>query len=136
LYLLESKYKPEFCELLVEHMKQGYSFESFGATANTGKDTLLDWCNRWPEFKAAKKEGYTQALKYWEDLQKACTLRRPMTYRNKSGEVVAGSIPDRTMVIFALKTRFHAEWGERLAYKYEPEDYDLDFDFGEIKKDE
>ena len=132
---LESKYRPEFCELLIEHMKQGYTLESFGAIAHCCKDTLYQWSETFPEFKAARKMGYTYALKYWEDLQKACTLKRSTKHKNDKGETITGQVPDKIMVIFALKTRFHAEWGERLAYKYEPEDHELDFDFGEIKKD-
>ena len=52
-----TKYKPEYCEKLVEHMQQGFSFESFASVAKTCKDTVYHWVNQHPEFSEAKKRG-------------------------------------------------------------------------------
>jgi len=52
-----TKYRPEYCELLVEHMKQLHSFESFSATVNTTRATLYNWCKEHPAFLDARKRG-------------------------------------------------------------------------------
>jgi len=63
-----TKYKPEFCEMLIKHMEQGYSFESFAATIDTHRDTLYAWEKRHPEFSDAKKTGVSKSLLFWERL--------------------------------------------------------------------
>lgn len=128
-----SAYKPEYCQMLVAHMAQGYSFESFGADCDSGVSTLYAWVQAHEEFKAAKQKGYSIALKYWETLHKAATLKRgKIKLPDGTTENV---VPDKTMVIFTLKTRFHKQWGEALAYKFDPEDQDdVEFDFGIAEK--
>lgn len=63
-----SKYKPEFDAMLVEHMRTGSSFYSFGAVAQCGRNTLDDWCKAHPGFQIARTLGETLALKSWETL--------------------------------------------------------------------
>jgi transposase len=63
-----TKYKPEYCELLVEHLKQGYSFETFGAIAGVFKEALYDWVAKYPEFSNAKKEGTLLGQHFWEKM--------------------------------------------------------------------
>jgi hypothetical protein len=50
-----TKYKKEYCELLIEHGKQGHTLESFAATIGVDRDTLKEWAKTHPEFSAAKK---------------------------------------------------------------------------------
>ena len=66
-----SKFKPEYCPALIEHMKQGGSFEAFAAVVHTSFQTLYAWCEAHEEFLEAKKEGTALALKFWEDIAKA-----------------------------------------------------------------
>lgn len=61
-----SLYKPEYCELLVEHMAQGFSFESFAAIVDTHRDTLYEWCKVHESFSDAKKRGRDKSLIWWE----------------------------------------------------------------------
>lgn len=63
-----TKYKAEFCELLIEHMRQGLSFESFAGTAMVSRDSLYEWLKRHPEFSYAKKIGQDLGLKTLEQL--------------------------------------------------------------------
>jgi transposase len=63
-----TKYKPEFCELLIECMKKGYSFEAFGSEVSISKQTLYDWVERYPEFSDAKNIGLSHARKFWENI--------------------------------------------------------------------
>lgn len=61
-----TNYKPEYCEALIEHMKKGYSFESFGATMGISRDNVYEWAKKHPEFSEAKKLALDQSLLYWE----------------------------------------------------------------------
>lgn len=63
-----SKFLPEYCEKLILHMKDGYSFASFGSTISVCKDTLYDWVKIYPDFSDAKKIGESHSLYYWESL--------------------------------------------------------------------
>jgi hypothetical protein len=64
--LFYPKYKPEFCDMLVEHMKGGLSFESFAGLVGTCRNTLYTWENDYPEFKKAKEAGRAACLLYDE----------------------------------------------------------------------
>jgi hypothetical protein len=66
-------YRPEFCAMLVAHMKAGGSFPSFAADIGTHWDTLYDWCDpNSPRFKAdfseARKVGESSLLKFSEQI--------------------------------------------------------------------
>ena len=63
-----SSYRAEYCEKLIEHMKTGKSFPSFGALVGVHFDTLYEWVKQFPEFSEAKKMGETHAFLFWEHL--------------------------------------------------------------------
>jgi hypothetical protein len=60
------KYKPDHAASLIEHMKDGSSFMSFGAVVGVSKATLYDWLDTYPEFKEAYEVAKLQALSWWE----------------------------------------------------------------------
>ena len=64
----EEKYKPEYCEELIEHMKEGYSFSSFGANCECSAATLCYWVKTHDDFAHAKSIGEVHNLKHWEKL--------------------------------------------------------------------
>lgn len=88
-----SKYKPEYCQLLIDHMKTGMSFESFGAKVGTHWDTLYNWCKEHPEFIEAKKIGKNLELEWWETLK-----------RGSAAGKLKNSNP--TLIIFSMKNKF------------------------------
>lgn len=51
------EFRQEFCELIVEHMRAGKSFRSFGAVAGCGKTTLYKWAEEHTEFADAISRG-------------------------------------------------------------------------------
>lgn len=51
------KFRPEYCEMLVSHMSEGRSFETFGAKINVSAGTLYLWTKNEPLFAEAKKIG-------------------------------------------------------------------------------
>lgn len=50
-------YKDEYCAQLIEHMKEGKSFESFAPLAGVNRDTLYEWEHVHQNFSDAKKMG-------------------------------------------------------------------------------
>jgi hypothetical protein len=50
-------YREAYCQLLIDHMSQGLSFETFGAIVDVCKDTTYEWVKVHPEFSEAKKLG-------------------------------------------------------------------------------
>lgn len=61
-------YKPEYCEMLIKHMSDGYSFESFGAVVHCSKATLYNWKHDYPEFLEAQSTGSMYSSMFWEKL--------------------------------------------------------------------
>jgi hypothetical protein len=68
-----TKYKPEYCELLIKHMAQGNSFESFAADCDCSFESLYEWARVHPDFSEAKKIGMTKLLKFDEQVARAGT---------------------------------------------------------------
>lgn len=64
-------YKPEYCEMLVEHMRGGNTYTSFGAVIDCGKDQLYKWEHNHVEFAEAKARGFVLAQYFWENLAKS-----------------------------------------------------------------
>jgi hypothetical protein len=65
------KYKPEFCQMLIEHMAEGYSFESFAKVAGVMEITLYRWTQPdgdWfkPDFYEAKQRAFAENRYFWE----------------------------------------------------------------------
>ena len=91
-------YDPDYCDQLLEHMAQGYSFESFAGKIGTHRDTLYDWCDRHEEFLDARKTGQAVALYFYEKIGIAGTL---------------GKLPgfNASMWCFQMKNRFN--WTDR-----------------------
>lgn len=87
-----TKYKEEYCDMLIRHMESGLSFDSFAAVIKVNRDSLYEWVKVHPEFSDAQKEAYSQNLLFWEKI-------------GISGMV--GRIPDfnATVWIFNMKNR-------------------------------
>lgn len=101
-----SKYKPEYCQKLIEHMGKGFSYETFGAEVGCGRTTLYDWEKQHPEWKEAKKQAMERAMKFFEQ-------RLIVKISGVDIEGVDTKKIDTSCLIFALKTRFHQVYGER-----------------------
>lgn len=59
-----TKYKPEYCQMLIDHMSTGLSFDIFGCDIDVVRSTLYQWRIDYPEFDEAYLRG------------KACRLRK------------------------------------------------------------
>lgn len=61
-----SSYRPEYCKQLIEHMSEGYSFESFAGKIGTTFKTMYMWAENYPDFQQAKDEGFAKNRVFWE----------------------------------------------------------------------
>ena len=94
-----SKYQPEYCQRLIDHMSLGLSFESFAAVVEVNRDTLYHWTKLYREFSDAKDIARSNALLTWEKWGIAGCV---------------GKLPkfNATGWIFNMKNRF--KWTDRL----------------------
>lgn len=97
------KYKPEYCQQLVDHMATGMSFESFAANIGVHWDTLYEWCKVHPEFSEAKKEGKCLELKVWENLALCAASGMAPKSKTFMGKV---NPQNAAVLIFSLKNKF------------------------------
>lgn len=95
-----SKYKPEYCEMLVEHMENGLSFESFAGTIDVSREVLYDWEKVHEEFLHAKKRGFAKCQLWWEKAGNAGL------WGNKDGTFNTG------VWVFSMKNRF--KWNDKV----------------------
>jgi hypothetical protein len=50
-------YKPEYCQMLIDHMEKVYSFESFAGVIGVARETIYLWRKTHPEFLHAHNVG-------------------------------------------------------------------------------
>lgn len=93
------KYKKEYCDQLIKHMADGFSFHSFGGKLLVGPRTLFDWLDRYPEFLEAKQVGEFACMYFWEKTGIAGTHGKIKGFQQAS-------------FIFNMKARF-AKYGWR-----------------------
>lgn len=63
-----TKYKEEYCEMLINHMSEGYSFESFGGIIEVAEDTLYEWVKVHKNFSDSKNIGTQKSMIWWEKM--------------------------------------------------------------------
>ena len=105
-----SKYKPEYDQMLIDHMASGLSFESFAGLIHVCDDTLREWEKVHPSFSASKKIGFARNRLWWEQMGNA-----HITHTDSKFE----STPklNSTVFIFNMKNRFPKEWRDRTEVK-------------------
>lgn len=92
------KYKKAFCEMLINHMAKGFSYESFAGKIGTHRSLLYQWEKKHPEFLDAKKKAFDQCLVFWEEMGHAGTVGKLKGFQT-------------AMWIFQMKNRFR--WADR-----------------------
>jgi hypothetical protein len=102
----KTQYHHNFCQLLEDHMAQGFSFESFGAVVRVGRRTLYEWRDQYPEFADAYEIGTELALSWWENV-----IRGGYIESRESDKV------NMKVVTFFLRNRFPSEWMNEKFFK-------------------
>lgn len=106
------KYKPEYCKLLIEHMKSGMSYDSFPAKlydvhdVYVGVSTMYDWEKRIAEWAEAKAIAVAKSLSFYESRASA----------KVSGQKINGINArdiDSYVLMGMLKTRFYKIYGDK-----------------------
>lgn len=93
-----SDYKPEYCDLVIQHMKEGASLTSFAASINCARSTINVWMEANPEFSEAVKAGKAHCAAWWEMV-------------GRKNAVEGGG--NATLVIFGLKNMAGDDWREK-----------------------
>jgi hypothetical protein len=109
-----TSYDPKFCEMLIEHMAKGYSFESFGSVTDTCKDTLYEWVKVHPQFSDSKKRA-TEKSRYWWESQGIDNIlnKKEMTKDSEGNTVLVETSLNAAAWIFNMKNRFKEEWRDK-----------------------
>lgn len=94
-----TKYKPEYCQKLIDHCKQGLSFETFGATIGVARDCVFEWAKTFPEFSDAKSTALDQAQLFYEQEGSKGMLGRTRNFNS-------------TVWVFNMKNRF--KWHDNI----------------------
>lgn len=63
-----TKYDEKYCEMLIEHMAEGYSFESFGGIIEVDETTLYEWVKNHEKFSLSKNIGTQKSMVWWEQI--------------------------------------------------------------------
>lgn len=93
-------YKPEYCEMLIEHMESGLSFESFAGAVDVTRKTVYNWCESHPEFLHAKEKGRAKGMIHDEKILNGITI----------GAFPKGNIAG---IIFKLKCKYRDDWRDQ-----------------------
>ena len=56
------KYRPEYDQMLLDHLSKGLSFTSFDVPGGVAYTTLRQWCKRFPSFAQAREIGEKKRL--------------------------------------------------------------------------
>ena len=63
-----TKFREEYCEMLIDHMRQGLSFECFAGVVGVGKETIYTWSEQFESFRDAKSRGFALSQLFWEKI--------------------------------------------------------------------
>lgn len=93
-----TKYKPEYCQMVVDHMAEGASLTSFAAEIDVARSTINEWIDANPDFSEAVKRAKAKCAAWWERV-------------GRSG--AQGGDVNPTLVIFGLKNMAADDWREK-----------------------
>ena len=86
-----TKYKPEYCQRVIELGRKGKSIEQIAGLLNVAKRTLYNWRDNHEDFLHALDEAHDLALMWWEDTAQNNIVE------TKEGERVNASLWSRSM---------------------------------------
>jgi hypothetical protein len=103
-----TKYKPEYDQMLIDHMAKGYSFESFAGRIKVAGSTIYEWVEKHDAFREAKKKAFEENRFFWEGA-------------GLEGLYMGGKDNpfNSTIWIFNMKNRFPKQWRDRQEIKQE-----------------
>ena len=71
-------YRPEYCQMIKEHMKNGATVLSFAASIGKCKDSVYTWARngKHPEFTVALREAKALSEAHWEKVIALKTIKK------------------------------------------------------------
>lgn len=107
-----SKYMPEYCEQLIDHMSKGYSFDSFAGVVEVNQDTLHEWAKVHEEFSESKNIAFSKCKIFWEKIGIDNILNISETESFGKNEYNTKSVSlNSSAWIFNMKNRF--KWRDK-----------------------
>lgn len=107
-----TKYKPEYCQMLIDHMSKGLSYESFAADLDLTRECLYKWEKRYPDFLHAKKKGQAKLTKLLENMGMSLAAGK------LQGNVTAWIFLCKNKIGYADKTEVSGNSDKPLQLKY------------------
>lgn len=123
-------YRPEYCQLLIEHMKQGLSFESFGAVVGCSSSTLYEWVAANEDFSSAKKLATEYCRIFWEKIAVDNLINTSEQWGK--GQAKSKAL-NSTVWIFNMKNRF--KWRDNIDVEHSGNQEKPAFIFAYTKED-
>ena len=93
-----TKYKPEFCQVAIDMLSEGFSLYAVAAECNVSLQTILNWQNEHPEFLESIKIGKARSALWWE---------------KRAQEFSLTGVGNATAIIFGLKNRAKEMWQDK-----------------------
>ena len=97
-----TRYRVEFCEPIIDLMREGRSLDGCAALLGAHPDSLYEWQRRYPEFSDAVRRGRAAAIVFWED---------------RLLDVANGGVGNAQLIQWALRNRSRAASGWDHAHK-------------------
>lgn len=102
-----TKYRPEYCDAIIEHMSAGASMTSFAAEVGVARSTIGQWMQDYPEFKEAAEAAKAKCAAWWESVAR------------KNAQTGDGSA---ALVIFGLKNMSPEDWKDKQEIDHQSSD--------------
>lgn len=106
-----SKYRPEFCEQIVEMGREGFSFAEMSAGLGATRDTLKNWADQHEDFFVALKQARELSQAWWESQGRTHLINEPQ------GPTINASLYSRSMA-----ARFPDDWRENTKVEHTGKD--------------
>jgi len=101
-----TKYKPEYCKLAEETLGKGFSIAGVAANCGVSRDTIYEWAKQHKPFSDSIKKGFELGQQWFENILH-------MKLKGESTEGFDARQSDTTLLIFAMKTRFYKDYGNK-----------------------
>ena len=59
-------YKPEYCQILIDEMAKGLSFEAVAGVIDEPTSAMYRWVEMYPAFREAKEKAFRLNREFWE----------------------------------------------------------------------
>lgn len=101
-----SKYKPEYCQMVIDCMSQGDSLLAFTTKIGIVRSVAYGWAKEFPAFSAALSQAQEASQMWWEKMTKAGSCGKIHAFNS-------------AMSTFLLKSRFKGDYAEIQTVKQE-----------------